>query len=254
MSVKLLLNADLGEGMSGDKLVIPHVDLVNVAAGGHAGGGDLLYETIDLAIQHHKQIGVHPSYPDLENFGRISLWTSMPSRVLADSLMEQILTVVGAAQKMNSNITYVKPHGALYNDAAFDTDVALFVAETVKNASSEVLIPGMPSLPIMMLANSPGSDAVKAAGYSVIEEGFADRRYTSEGLLVPRSENNAVLHDIDDICHQVESMWFSKQIISESGDLVSVQVDSVCVHGDTPEAVAIASALRVMVDSWAVPR
>lgn len=250
MTAKLLLNADLGEGMPGDRAVIPHVDLVNVAAGGHAGGGDMLYETIELALKHNKQIGAHPSYPDRDNFGRISLWRTMPSRVLEDSLIEQMLTVVTAAQRMNSNVSYIKPHGALYNDAAFDTDVALFIAEAVRKVSNEVLIPGMPSLPLMMLANSAGITAVKDAGFSVIEEGFADRRYTSEGLLVPRSEENAIIHDIDQVQEQVETMWFSKQIVSVSGEYVSVQVDSVCVHGDTPEAVAMASALRAMLDSW----
>lgn len=250
MAKRLLLNADVGEGMPGDSEVILHVDMANIAAGGHAGGGELLHETISLAVKHNTQIGAHPSYPDIENFGRVSLWESFNREALRTSLVEQILTVVGAAQYANAHVSYVKPHGALYNDAAKSVEVALFLGESIREASRFITLPDMPALPIMMLANSLGSQALAKAGFVVLEEGFADRAYTPSGALLDRTHSGAVLHDVKDICEQVERMWFSKQIVSADGSVVSVDIDTVCVHGDTPEAVEIAKALSKQISSW----
>lgn len=250
MTKRLLLNADLGEGMPGDKDIIPHVDMVNLAAGGHAGGGSILTETVSLAVSHSKRMGAHPSYPDIKNFGRISLWGQLTTEALSLALKEQILAVIRETQAVNQNISYIKPHGALYNDASSVPEIALLLGEIVAEVSSEVCLPGMPSLPLMLLANSPGAEALSIAGTEVLSEGFADRRYTVAGLLVPRENENAVLHDVEEICNQVENMWFQREVASAEGVTTSVDIDTVCVHGDTLEAVEITRALARLISSW----
>lgn len=250
MSQSLLLNADVGEGMPGDDDIIACVDLANIAAGGHAGGGETLERAIDAALRHDVRIGAHPSYPDQENFGRMSRWNDMSETELADSLREQILSVATTAHNSNAHISYIKPHGALYNDAAAHPHIAEFIARVITDVSKELQLPQMPSLPVMLLANAPGTRHLMERGVPLLQEGFADRAYTSAGLLLPRDEPGAVLHDSRDILDHVTRMWHSNYVLSNEGTAVTLRVDTVCVHGDTPDAVRIAKDLRTLVTSW----
>jgi UPF0271 protein len=213
------LNADLGEGAGFDAELMPLVTSANVCCGAHAGSPGTSADTLDLAREHGTAVGAHPGYPDREHVGRREL--DLPEHELWAECAHQIGGLIGLALAGDVTIRYVKPHGALYNQACRDRIIARAV----------VAAAALYDLPVVGL---PGSALAAEADRIVpfVPEGFADRRYRRDGSLVPRTQKNAFVHDPDAAVKQVE--W----LIREKG------VRTVCVHGDNPQAVAFAAAVR----------
>jgi len=241
------LNADLGEECGDDTAMLAIVTSANIAAGGHAGGGDVLLATVKAAAERGVRIGAHPSYPDRENFGRISLARDTDPALFMETIIQQILDVEAAAERHNTRISHVKPHGALYNDAMVNEKVALLVARATIHASSHFLLPNMPPVPVMGQPGSELEHVCRILGVPFIPERFADRAYRADGTLVPRTDDGAVLHDMTAIANQVKQMTDSGTVTAIDGTTIPMNVASICVHGDTPGAVAIAHTVKTIV-------
>jgi UPF0271 protein len=229
------LNADVGEGFAGtDAALIPLLSSASIACGGHAGDADSMAAAVALCRAHGVAVGAHPSYPDAAGFGRRDM--SISAHELQSSIVSQITALAAVARAAGVPLVHVKPHGALYNRAASDVALATLVADAVLQVDS--------SLALVGLAGSCLPAAGRAAGLRVLHEGFADRRYSSRGMLVPRSEPGSVLEDPADAREQVLSLVLAGQVISSAGRAVQVRVDTICLHGDGPHAVVFARYIR----------
>ncbi len=217
------LNADLGEGAGTDADLMPLVTSANISCGFHAGDADTIAAAIRLAAEHGVAVGAHPGYADREHFGRREL-TLTPEQVLLLTL-HQLGGFRALADWFGVYVRYVKPHGALYNQACRDPGYAAGVV----TATGEFYDRPMP---VVALPGSVLQSVAESQGRVFVPEGFADRRYRPDGSLVPRSEPDAVLHDPKDVLAQVE--W----LVREKG------VRTICVHGDTPGAVEFVRAVR----------
>jgi len=215
------LNADLGEGAGEDPLYTL-ITSANIACGGHAGDAETMREAVSLAARHGVAIGAHPSYPDREGFGRVSL-TLAPSD-LSGAIAAQLAALVEVAEALGARVTHVKPHGALYGDAAVRRDVALALAEGVASVSNALILVG--------LAGSPALGVWRERGFCVAAEGFADRAYAANGMLVPRSSAGALITDPTAAAAQ------AIRLAGEGG------CATICVHADTEGAAAIAAEVR----------
>jgi UPF0271 protein len=214
------LNADLGEAAGFDAALMPLVTSANVCCGAHAGGPDETAATLALARAHGVAVGAHPGYPDRENFGRRNL--PAPSNELYTQLVHQLSRFMVAAKGESVAVRYIKPHGALYNQAAADASFANLLCSVVANWE----------LPLVGLPGSEVETMCAALNVPFVPEGFADRRYRPDGSLVPRTEADAFVHDPDEAVAQIE------RLVRERG------VRTVCVHGDNPAAVAFTTAVR----------
>jgi len=225
------LNCDLGEGHNGvDAQIMPHIHMANIACGGHAGDEHSMKRCVSLAINYGVQVGAHPSYPDRENMGRKSL--TLPRTELQDSVLEQVNSLAEICDELGSKLTYIKPHGALYNDMMRDENTFLSLLE--------VCSAHYPSLPLLIqstLDNDTNFERAQQYSHYVMFEGFADRRYTDKGLLVPRSQTNAVYQFTDEIVAQALNLCNKGGLVSENGQWLELSIDTLCVHGDTPAAV-----------------
>ncbi len=229
------LNADVGEGFTEtDAGLIPLLTSANIACGGHAGDVATMTASVALCRAHGVAVGAHPSYPDREGFGRREM--TMDLQELRAALIAQINAIATVAEAAGTRLRHVKPHGALYNRAAADPALATVVAEVVRDVD--------PSLLLVGLAGSCLPAAGRAAGLRVIGEGFADRRYTLHGFLVPRSERGAVLDDPDEVREQVISLVLDRRVTACCGNPVALDVDTLCLHGDGPHAIAFARLVR----------
>lgn len=227
------LNADLGEGCGDDAAILACVSSANIACGGHAGDAQSMHVAVAAALLANVKIGAHPSYPDRVNFGRSAMQIS-PAE-LEVSLREQILALAEVCQQQGTRLHHVKPHGALYNQAARDPQLAALICRLVKDID--------PSLIIYGLAGSLMADAAKAEGLSFFHEGFADRRYTDQGQLVARDQADAVIDDIALALQQALRMAYQQQVISQHGLCMALQIDTLCLHGDGAHALALAQQL-----------
>jgi UPF0271 protein len=233
------LNADLGESfgawrMGDDEALLRLVQSANLACGFHAGDPMTMRGTVAQALAAGVSIGAHPSYPDLQGFGRRSLRCSA-SEVEA-IVLYQIGALDGFARAEGGRVTHVKPHGALSNDACRDDALAAAVAKAVR-AYDENLILLAPAL-------SKLAEAGAASGLRVACEIFADRTYEDDATLTPREKPGAVLHDAAQGLAHVETLLKAGGIVTRSGELLPTPIHSICVHGDGASAVALASALR----------
>lgn len=223
------VNSDLGESyghwkMGFDAQVMPMIDQANIACGFHAGDPDVMAETLALAVKHQVQIGAHPAYPDLQGFGRRSMKLSRDS--IKNLVLYQISALDGLAQSLGALVEYVKPHGALYNDMMRDTVVFESVLDAVQ-AYHRPLCLMLQSMP----DNQKRIALAQQRNIPLIFEVFADRRYTDEGLLTPRTQSNAVL-SLEEVEAQVRVLVSEGKLYSESGKSLFLPVDSICVHGD----------------------
>ncbi len=236
------LNADLGElpgpdGESLDEALLAVVTSANVACGGHAGDPASMLRVCRAAAEQDVRIGAHISYPDTAGFGRRSI--SMPHDALAESLSHQFAALQAAAARAGTAVSYVKPHGALYHDAATDHEVASVVVSVIAGTGVGVL--SMPGRTLLDLARES-----RIASYT---EAFADRGYRPDGTLVPRDQPGALLADEAQVIDRVVALALRRPIPTASGATVVVAADSICVHGDTPGAVRSARAIaRVLSD------
>ena len=233
------LNADLGEGfgrwkLGDDEAMLDLVTSANVACGFHAGDPRILRRVCRQAAARGVRIGAQVGYRDLAGFGRRAM--AMDPADLVDDVLYQIGALDGLARVEGSRVSYVKPHGALYTTAATDPVVAGAVAEAVRLYD--------PGLPLLGLAGSQLLVAGVGAGLTAVSEAFADRSYTADGLLVRRGATGAVLDDPDAIAARCVRLATAGTVDAVDGTTVAVTARSVCVHGDTAGAVAIARAVR----------
>jgi UPF0271 protein len=220
------LNSDLGEGMTTDADVMAFVTSANVACGAHAGDVPTMEQTIALALENGVAVGAHPGYPDRANFGRKAL--RLRDDELVASVADQIGLLRDVATKAGVGVGYVKAHGALYNQGETDERVARLLAEAVGSVDRALVLVCTPTSAMARVA--------KAQGLRVAREGFCDRRYEPDGTLRPRSRPGAIISDPYDAATQ--ALW-----LAQRGD-----VDTLCVHGDTPDAPAIARRVRAMLE------
>lgn len=232
--ISIDLNADLGEGAGTDAELMPIISSANIAAGGHAGDAETIRQTIRLALQHGVRIGVHPGFADPAHFGRRRLDLSVAD--LSAQLHEQVSLFARIAGEEGANVAYVKLHGGLANMASEDAALA----ETALRAVTDIL----PGLPVLALDNSGQVKAAEVLGLPVIREAYADRGYTLSGMLAPRDEPGAVLTDADAVVAQCLRLAQRGEIVATDGTIVGSAARSICLHGDTPGAVALAAKVR----------
>lgn len=227
------INCDLGEGMDNDEAIMPYISSCNIACGAHAGDSATMSKTITLAKKHHVKIGAHPSYPDRVNFGRKVL--DISSSELITSIQDQVMSLKTLLAKSDNTLNHIKPHGALYNEAAINKEVASIVVTAVKNLEDDVQLYVPYKSIIAALAESEG--------IQIKYEGFADRAYEDDLQLVSRALNGSVLHDPEVIYQHVVRMINDQQVATISGNLKEIIVDTICVHGDNPNALGIVKYL-----------
>lgn len=230
-------NADMGESFGAyriglDEEVIQHVTSISVAAGFHAGDPDWMAHTVSLAETHGVAIGAHPAYPDLAGFGRRDM-AMMPEQV-RNGVTYQIGAL--AAFTGGHRLQHVKPHGAMYNKAVRDEAEARAIVEAIHDYDPELIH--------VVLAGSQWERIARAAGVRVAREAYADRALTPDGSLVPRSEHGSVIHDAERVVEQVRRIVTEGRAVAIDGSEIEFHSDTVCLHGDNPEAVAIAAAVR----------
>ncbi len=242
MASRVDLNADLGEfpGRSGDHLdraLLEIVSSANVACGGHAGDGMSMRRVAELATLHDVAVGAHVSYPDREHFGRLE--RSFTPQALLDALRVQVDELLAAAADVGTAVRYLKPHGALYH------------ASVVNDAPAAILVALAQEYGLPVLTQCDGTLACTAAtaGVAVYGEFFADRAYEASGRLRSRSDPGAVLTDPEVVIDRVLQAVRQRTVLSHSGTRLTVAADSVCLHSDTPGAVALARQIRDTLDS-----
>jgi 5-oxoprolinase (ATP-hydrolysing) subunit A len=242
------LNSDLGESygrwtLGDDAAMVEHITSANLACGLHAGDFEVIDATVALCKRASVGVGAQPSYPDLQGFGRRSMKLS-PTEV-EQCVLYQIGAVYGFCRAHGVEMQHVKPHGALYNDAAAQPAVALGIARGVARFSRD--------LPLVGLAGSAAfAEAAAEAGLRLVPEAFADRRYTPEGRLQSRSEAGSLLTDPDEAAEQALRLVCDGQVKAHDGTLVAVQAASICFHGDTPGGPAIVAAARARLEAAGV--
>jgi len=237
------LNADIGEADTPDwaeaeRDILDYVTSVNIACGAHAGDTQTMRTTLLNAKLANVAIGAHPSYPDRENFGRRSmqLGLDISETVLRDSLKHQITDLITLANEVGTRVTYVKPHGALYNDAVTNPDTARLIAQTLHEIDPNLIFMG-----------APDSEMTKGAAtfnLSFIAEGFIDRRYTDGGHLQNRKQAGAVIEAQDARLAQALSLATANSVITATGQTLTLQAQSLCLHGDSAGAVETARLVR----------
>lgn len=218
------INCDLGEGMPNEKIIFPHIDAASIACGGHYGDENTINESLTLALEYKTKVGAHPSYPDLKNFGRKSM--KIPEKDLQKSILIQILKFEQLAEKSGLPMDHIKFHGALYNDAAANSELADsltdFIASYFHNTT---------------LFTSPHSQLQKFSiqkGLKLRTEVFGDRRYQENFQLVPRSVFGSHMISEAEISPQLESLLEKGYLVLESGKKLHLKADTVCFHGDNP--------------------
>ncbi|MHC2991132.1 LamB/YcsF family protein [Pontibacter sp. HJ8] len=233
------LNSDLGESfgayhMGNDEQILQYVTSANIACGFHAGDPGVMRKTVQLALQHQVAIGAHPGLPDLAGFGRRNMAVS-PQEVY-EMVVYQLGALSAFVQAEGSVLHHVKPHGALYNMAAVDVNLAEAIAEAVYKVKPEASLYGL-----------AGSELIKAGnrlGLATAQEVFADRTYQPDGTLTSRSLPNALVTDPEEAAQQVVRMIKEGKVRSQQGQDVAIQADTVCIHGDGPHALDFARHIR----------
>ncbi len=242
MHNRIDLNADLGESFGrwqfDDRALLPLISSANIACGFHAGDASVMQQTVALCAQHGVRIGAHPSLPDLQGFGRREM------RISSDEAYAFCVYQIGALQAFaraaNQRVAHVKPHGALYNMAMRDAALADAIARATRDSSE----PGAAALMLVGLPASALSQAAHHYGLHYLREGFADRRYSSDGTLMPRQIDGAVLHDSDDALAQALQLVCEQRVRDAHGNWLPMKIDTLCVHGDGAQAAALLQKLR----------
>ena len=233
------LNSDLGENtaervVSDDAAMLEIVTSANVSCGAHAGSVDGIRGTLAAAVARGVVIGAHPSYEDLANFGRTPM--DLDAATLQAQVERQLGALADLASRVGGDVAYVKPHGALYNTIARDPRQAKSVVAAIRAVD--------PRLVLLGLAGGVALDVAARAGLAVASEAFVDRAYLPDGGLVPRTHDGAVLHDADEVTERMLRFAETGVIRAIDGADVRVDAQSICVHGDSPGAVAMAVSVR----------
>ncbi|MBL8092268.1 MAG: LamB/YcsF family protein [Anaerolineales bacterium] len=232
------LNCDLGEGVGNDEAIMPFITSANIACGFHAGDEFIMRETIRLAKRFNVNVGAHPSWEDRENFGRKEM--NLLAEEAEKIVFYQIELLAKIAKEENVLMTHVKPHGALYNQSARDKDLAKAIARAIRRG--EVSSPKLFTKPLILvgLAGSKLVEAGNNLGLQVAQEGFPDRGYRSDGTLMERNQNGAIIESPDKVANHAIELIKNGILF---GDKV-VHVDTLCLHGDHPHAAENAKLLR----------
>jgi 5-oxoprolinase (ATP-hydrolysing) subunit A len=233
------LNCDMGESfgawrMGNDAALMDYVSSINIACGFHAGDASVIRNTIETAIKKNVSIGAHPSFPDLQGFGRREM--KMAAREIFDIVLYQVAAVKGICEAFGGKLHHVKPHGALYNQAAKDAETARAIAEAVKKIDAELIFYG--------LAGSNLISEAERIGLKTASEVFADRTYSEDGNLTPRSEPNALVEDEETAIKQVLQMIETQTVMATNGATVSLRAETVCIHGDGAHALRFAQTIN----------
>jgi UPF0271 protein len=241
------LNADMGESfgpwkMGDDASLLKTVTSANIACGAHAGDPDVMATTMRLALENDVGIGSHPGFADLKNFGRLRL--DLPRESLRNLIRYQVAASIGMAKAMGGKVRHVKLHGALGNMTSEDEDLARDCYEAALSVD--------PDLIVMVLAATAQQAAVRRLGCAYAGEIFADRAYNDDATLVDRKLPGAVIHDPDIAGARMVEMVREGAIITESGKRIAADIDTICLHGDTPTAVAIAASVRSALEAAGV--
>ncbi|PZQ02375.1 MAG: LamB/YcsF family protein [Variovorax paradoxus] len=245
--MKIDLNSDLGESlgvwrMGDDAAMLGIVTSANVACGFHAGDPAGILATLKTAAERGIAIGAHVAYPDLVGFGRRAM--DIASADLVAGVVYQIGALQALARVAGTKVRYVKPHGALYNTIAHDARQARDVIAAIRAVN--------PRLPLVVLAGAPLADWAADAGLRVVAEAFADRGYAPDGTLLPRGTPGAVLHDPVRVAQRMQRLVQDGVVEAADGSLARVRADSICVHGDSPGALAMAAQLRHVLEGAGV--
>jgi UPF0271 protein len=233
------LNCDMGElpeaiADGTQEALMPSFTSINVACGGHAGDAQTMEATIKQALRWNLAIGAHPGYPDRANFGRLELNHISPEAI-ADSIYQQVRTLAEIAGQCGVQLTHVKPHGALYNQAVHNRELAQAIADGVIRWRRDVVLIG--------LAGSPMLDVFRSAGFPVAAEAFADRRYEPDGTLRSRKHQDALIRDPVEASRQALTIAQQCSVTARDGTRVTITAQTICIHGDTPGAPQIAAAV-----------
>ena len=224
------LNCDMGENIGNDEEIMPYITSANIACGFHAGDSKTMQETIRLAKKYGVHVGAHPSWPDLEGFGRREMF--LPLEEVEALILHQVGALAAIAKAEGLELYHVKPHGAIYNQAAKDRELANAIARAVKRFNGDLILVG--------LAGSGLIDAGLECGLQVANEGFPDRNYNPDGTLVSRKESHAIIESPEEVAeHALE--------LIQNGILFGgkrVRVDTLCLHGDHPRVVENAKLIR----------
>jgi UPF0271 protein len=239
MSKQVDLNCDVGESygayrLGADDALMPWISSANIACGYHAGDPLVMDETVRLAVRHGVGIGAHPGFPDLLGFGRRAMQLA-PGEV-ENYVLYQVGALAAFARAAGAELAHVKPHGALYNVAARDVETARAIVRGVARAGFDLILVG--------LAGSALVEAAREAGLAVASEGFADRVYNPDGTLRSRRLPGALLESPAAAAEQALRIARDGMVSSHTGEEISLHVDTICIHGDTPAAVEIAQAIR----------
>lgn len=232
--MRIDFNCDLGEGCGDDAAIIPLVTSASIACGGHAGDEATMRATLRLCREHGVAAGAHPGYADREHFGRRDL--PLAPAGIGVLVRDQVARLADIAVSEGMRLTHVKPHGALYNLAARDRAVADAVAAAVAGVD--------PGLVLFGLSGSQLTAAGEAAGLRVAHEVFAERRYEADGSLTARNHAGAVIHDLAEAVAQVLGLVREGRVQARTGERIALRADTLCLHGDRPDAAQFARAIR----------
>nr|WP_281175910.1 5-oxoprolinase subunit PxpA [Domibacillus tundrae] len=237
--VKIDINCDMGESFGAysighDQEIMPYITSANIACGFHAGDPDVMKRTVHLTMEHGVKMGAHPGFQDLAGFGRRNMALS------PEEVYSLVVYQIGALQAFvnieGTALHHVKPHGALYNMAALNEEMASAIAAAVKDVDTSLILYG--------LAGSKLIEAGQKAGLKTASEVFADRTYTREGMLTPRRLSNALIESTEEAAAQVVRMVKEKKVRATDGTDIEIQADTVCIHGDGPHALSFARLIQ----------
>ena len=230
MHYKIDINCDMGEGMPTDAFIMPNISSANIACGYHAGNAETIKRTIELCLQNNVATGAHPSFLDKENFGRKEQYWD--DEMLYSLISEQLYIFEKIAFPMGGVMHHVKPHGALYNMAAKDKWLSRIMVKAIKDFDENLLVYGLSGSHIISEA--------EAIGLKAVNEAFADRTYQNDGSLTPRSQPGALITDDEMAVQQVLQMLQQKTVTTQSGTALPIKAETICIHGDGPNAVTFA--------------
>lgn len=230
------LNCDMGEGMSNDAALMPFISSANIACGAHAGDEHTMHQTVALAMQYGVAIGAHPSFDDKGNFGRTEMQLTIPELYMLVQQQVKLLDKICAAA--GATLHHVKPHGALYNMAAKEATFSAAIAKAIFDLNPALILYGLSGSHLI-------SEAEKL-GLKTASEVFADRTYRDDGSLTPRSQANALIEDEAIAMKQILQFIQQKTVTSTSGKTISLQADTICIHGDVKHAVAFAKRTETL--------
>jgi len=238
------LNCDMGESfgawqMGNDAALMDFVSSVNVACGFHAGDASVIRQTVETAVSKNVAVGAHPSFPDLQGFGRREI--KMSAAEVFDIVLYQIAAVKGICEASGAKLHHVKPHGALYNQAAKDANLAEAIAKAVKAIDGDLILYG--------LAGSFLISEAEKLGLKTASEVFADRTYQADGSLTPRSRPDALIENTEKAVAQVLQMISEKTVMATDGERVSLLAETVCIHGDGAHALEFAKTINAKLEA-----